>query len=287
MLVTALVVSACSAAQLAESAHPTTAPPSATPRVTPTPTPVTTAPSGTPTSTTSSLIGGLQVEGFANVVADELQMRGAPGLAAEVLRQPLYGDYPPGTEFPPVTVGRDTAWTQVYLLDGPVTADDFEWYLAVQAAEAPGSIGFAGWVAAGDAEDAWLVPATVPCPDDPIELADVTMSAISRLEAIHCLGGREITLRGYYTAPPPGESEDGECVSEPAWLVCSFGWHGLRTLEAAWAGDAVGPMPPRPGWIEVTGQFDHPAARECGDGGLAGDLGCRMEFVVTSARPAD
>ena len=211
-------------------------------------------------------------------------MRRAPGLAADVLREPLFGDYPSGTELPPVTVGRDTAWTQVYLLDGPVTEDGFEWYLAAQTAEPPSWPGFIGWVAAGDAEDAWLVPATVPCPDDPVELADVTISALSGLQAIHCLGGREITLRGYYVAPPPGESEDGECASEPAWLVCSFGWHMLRTLEGSWAGDAnhlplhlhpgLGPMPSRPGWIDVTGQFDHPAARECDDAWPAGELGC-------------
>jgi hypothetical protein len=153
-----------------------------------------------------------------------------------------------------------------------------------------------GWVAAGDAEDAWLAPARTACPDDPVELADVTMSAMSRLRAIDCLGGRELTLRGYYVAPPPGESGGGECAGEPAWLVCSFGWHGLRTLEAEWAGDAnhlglhlhpdLGSMPPRPGWIEVTGQFDHPAASECAEGHPASVLACRMAFVVTSARPA-
>ena len=64
-------------------------------------------------------------------------MRRAPGLATDVLREPLFGDYPPGAELPPVTVGRDTAWTQVYLLDGPVTADGFDWYLAAQAAGPP------------------------------------------------------------------------------------------------------------------------------------------------------
>ena len=220
-------------------------------------------------------------------------MREAPGLDAEVVVEPLFGDYPPGTPFPPVVIGREVASTLVYLLDGPTAADGIQWYLVVE----DNGNGHLGWVAAGDAEDAWLVPAAVPCPDDPVELADVTLVAMSRLRVIHCLGGREITLRGYYVAPPPGEPEGGECVSEPAWLVCDFGWHGLRTLEAPWAGDAnhlplhlhpdLGPMPPRPGWIEVTGQFDHPAAPQCGDGGAAGDLGCRMEFVVTSARPAD
>ena len=296
LLTIALVAAACSAPQVVERAHSTSAPPSAPRRITPTAAAVTTAPTTAPTSTSSPLVGGLQVEGFADVVADQLQMREAPGLAAEVLREPLFGDYPPGTEFPPVTVGRNAAWTRVYLLDGPVAADGFEWYLAAQAAEAPSSSGFVGWVAAGDAEDAWLVPSAVACPDDPVQLADVTMSAMSRLEAINCLGGRDLTLRGYYVAPPPGEPEDGECVGEPAWLVCSFGWHGLRPLEAAWAGDAnhlplhlhpdLGRMPPRPGWVEVTGQFDHPAAANCGEGGPAADLGCRMEFVVTGAAPA-
>jgi hypothetical protein len=241
--------------------------------------------------------GELQVEGFAEVVADRLQMRLAPRLAADMVVEPLYGDYPPGTPFPPVLLGRESGLTMVYLLAGPVAADGYEWYFVAEAAEASIWPGHTGWVAAGDSDDAWLVPATVPCPDEPIELADVTLVAMSRLRAIHCLGGRTITLRGYYVAPPPGESGEGECASEPAWLVCNFGWHGLRTVAAAWAGDAnhldlqlhpdLGPMPPRPGWIEVTGQFDHPAAAACGDGTLASNLGCRMAFVVTSARPSE
>jgi len=292
----ALVLASCAAAP-AGSVSPSQASVSASPSSTPAESPSTfPTPSESEAPTVPPLIGGLQVEGFAEVVADRLQMRKAPGLDAEVVVEPLYGDYPPGTPFPPVVIGREGESTLVYLLDGPTAADGFEWYLVTEG-EGRGS-GHLGWVAAGDAEDAWLVPTTVPCPDEPVELADVTLMAISRLQAIHCLGGREITLRGYYVAPPPNESEDqGECVAEPAWLVCDFGWHGLRTLEAPWAGDAnhlpihlppdLGPMPPRPGWIEVTGQFDHPAAAQCGDGRPGSDLGCRMEFVVTSARPAE
>lgn len=46
----------------------------------------------------------------------------------------------------------------------------------------------------------------------------------------------------------------------------------------------AGEMPSRPGWIEVTGLFDHPAATQCADGQWQTILQCRVEFVVTSAR---
>ena len=53
-----------------------------------------------------------------------------------------------------------------------MAADGYDWYRAVaEASEACTEYG--GWIAAGDGEDAWLARREVPCPDAPVELADV------------------------------------------------------------------------------------------------------------------
>jgi hypothetical protein len=288
-------------ADASQTADPTPEPSSPMPAASPSAS-VEAASTPAPTPSPSPVAASnLPVEGFAEVVADRLVMRVAPGLSSDVLQYGQGGDHPPGYVFPTATIGRDTEWTLVYLLDGPVAADGYDWYLAAATRLENSWPEYLGWIAAGDAQDAWLVQTDVPCPEAPVQLADVTYTALPRLTVIYCLGGQELTLRGYYTAPPPGEPLEGECVSEPAWLVCSFGWHTLRVLEAPWAGDGnhlglqlhpdMGLMPPRPGWIEVTGQFDHPAAAECGNDqpgtGFGTSLQCRSSFVVTSARSSN
>lgn len=307
LLAMAQVLAACSASG---SAAPTPEP-QRSPERSPMPSLNAPTPTDTPSETTAEPTASpsaagpldpdvLEVEGFAEVVADRLQVRAAPGLGSDLVQTDCYG-YPAGADgCPPLILGRDDSpWllTSVYLLDGPVTADGYDWYLV--ATESQGTLYWnrIGWVAAGDGEDAWLIRREVTCPAEPIELADVTFAAISPLTLLYCLGGREITVRGYYTDPPPGEPLEGDCTSEPAWLVCTWGGHILRVEPGTWAGDAnhlelhlhpdIGAMPPRPGWIEVTGQFDHPAAHECGDGSPASDLFCRVAFVVTGARSAE
>jgi hypothetical protein len=264
-----------------------------TPEATPsTPTEAALTPVPTPSPVAAST---LPVEIFAEVVADRLLMRVAPGLSSDVLQYGQGGDHPPGTVFPTATLGRDTEWTLVYLLDGPVAADGYDWHLAAATKLEDTYPRYVGWIAAGDAQDAWLVQTDVPCPQAPVQLADVTNTAMGRLTAIYCLGGQELTLRGYYTEDPEAHLAPREC-DEAAWMHCDLGWHVLRVLEAPWAGDGnaldvkphpdMGPMPTRQSWIEVTGQFDHPAAAECGDGQPGSDLYCRWSFVVTSARPS-
>jgi hypothetical protein len=247
----------------------------------------------TPTVAPSpSAEAGVSVLAFADVVVDRLTVRSAPGVDSPPLRS-FCVDAPGGCA--PAEIGREPMITVVYVLDGPTEADGYAWYLV--ATERAGSIEpeYVGWVAAGDADDAWLVHREAACPDAPVELADVTFTGMSRLAALHCLGGLEITLTGYYTEPAPGEPLTGDCVAEPGWLICTIGTHILRTVEAPWAGDGnhlqlhlhpdLGPMPPRPGWIEVTGMFDHPDAADCAAAGA--ELFCRMGFVVTSASPTE
>lgn len=247
-------------------------------------------------ATPSRAPGSLRVEGFATVVADQLNMRLEPSLDADVVRA-FYADCL--TPCPPLQLGSDT-YSELYLLDGPVQADGYAWYLAATTSEMATYAEYIGWVAAGDEAGAWLVPHEPDCPP-PMELSDLTYANLSRFEAIACFGGEEVTVRGWYVDLPADAEPPGQCSAEPAWLVCGWGYHMLRPEPSGWYGGAnnlqmkVDPasnvqMPPRGNWVLVTGMWDHPGAKACGSDvqeDVAFRLMCRMEFVVTSARLAE
>jgi hypothetical protein len=229
------------------------------------------------------------------VVADRVNVRLEPSLNAGYV--PVFiADAP--APYPPVQVGRATRYTELYLLDGPVKADDYAWYLAAVLSEDSLFAEYIGWVAAGDEAGAWLVPLEPDCPQPPIELTDLFYASLSRFEAIACFGGQELTVRGWYVQLPADAEPPGDCSSQPAWLVCGWGYHMLRPQPSDYYGDANNLpmkvasnvlMPPRGNWVWVTGMFDHPGAQACGSDAqedVASRLMCRMEFVVTSARLA-
>jgi hypothetical protein len=232
----------------------------------------------------SSLANGqaLTVESFAEVVAEALQVRVGPGLGSEVLELDCYGYPAPGC--PPAVVGRNTSSTVVFLLDGPVAADGYDWYLVADAtSNAYG--GIVGWVAAGDAEDAWLVPKSVTCPTPPIELADVTpMTGFARL---HCFGGEEMTLRGY-AAEPPTDAFEWTGRSVLVWPG-EFSDNGDRLI--VYLAPGLGQALHTPSWVEIIGGFGMPATEEwCGPAALESapivrlppDTQCRTFFAATS-----
>lgn len=232
---------------------------------------------------------GLAVGQMASVVADSVVVRTAPGRQSDFVIQPCTGH---GGPCPILLLGPNTEYESVYLIDGPVLADGYEWYLA--AVDAGMFVEHVGWVPAGDSAGPWLVPAAAPCPDEPIELADVTYSAISRAALLACVGGRELTLRGWFPEPPQPEAGNDVCAPiDGRESFCDFGFAMLRPLEAEWAGDAnhfpwLGDtaaglsVPPRGAWITIRGRFDHPASAECFDGDPYAVFLCRLDFVVTS-----
>ena len=228
---------------------------------------------------------------MATVVADSVVVRTEPGRQSDFVIQPCTGD---GGPCPNLLLGPNTQFTSVYLIDGPVQADGYEWYLA--AVTSPYSL-FAeqvGWVPAGDRAGPWLVPAETDCPQEPIELADVTYAAIPPLELLACVGSRELTLTGWLPAPPPSEAASDVCQPlSDREAFCDFGYTILRPVEGEWAGSAdhlpwIGETaaglsaPPRDAWVTIRGSFDHPASAECFDGAPFSVLLCRTDFVVTS-----
>jgi hypothetical protein len=283
-------VSSVAPASPAVSASPTASVASAAPSAHP-----------TPAATPTPAAGQLPVPGFVTISADALTVRQEPGLDGEpVVDTSTCIDNPDPCERP-FTLGADRGYLWAYVFDGPVEADGYAWYLLATEMNQPDRASTypeaVGWVASGDAADAWLVPDERTCPSEPIELADVTNLALTKLEMLHCLGDRELTLRGWLTAPPPGEDDTdliAECRQREPWLRCGSLFDFLRPEEAEWAGDAnyldfvLDPgsdvvRPERGQWVTVTGAFDHPDAEACGD--VAAVLVCRFSFVLTSIRP--
>ncbi|MGH2483625.1 MAG: hypothetical protein ACRDE9_04115 [Candidatus Limnocylindria bacterium] len=211
----------------------------------------------------------------------------------------------------PAAVGHATPWEDVYVLDGPVEADGFKWYLMGTDRSSDSRVGdmypaVFGWIAAGETSDPWLLPVS-RCPAPPFELTDVTYLASTWGTRLGCFGG-PLTLRGWFSELPADVETSGDCAREPAWLICGYGYYELSPTETAYYGGSgahrlefkVDPalgleMPERGQWIEIVGQFDYPAAQMCADDDVgstlhipaqsrARGLACRLEFVVVSAR---
>lgn len=229
------------------------------------------------------------------VLADEVRLRTAPGLAADgvVVYVP---DAPPY----PVLVGKTTRNQQVYVLDGPVEADGLSWYL-VAPTDGDHFVApqFSGWMAAGDGVDAWLVEDELPCPGGDVELADITYTAASWAVRIDCFAGRRLTLRGWFPSLPADWMSPEGCGLEPVFLRCGPGAimpvemdlldpRNVNRLDFALDPASGLSMPGGDQWIMLTGRFDHPAAAACTlevespikDAYDLNVLSCRLIFVA-------
>lgn len=262
----------------------------ATPSATPSPTP-------SPTPQPTPLAVNLPVPGFVTVSADALLVREAPGLAAAPLIDRSNCIDNPNPCERPFTLGNKWGYLWGYVFDGPVRTDGYDWYLLAtemntpqRASTHPSAV---GWVAAGDATNAWLVADDRPCPSEPIELADVTNLALTKLEMLHCIGDQQLTLTGWLPGLPSSEDDPdmSECRETYHWLTCGSIFDLIRPVERGWAGNAdyldfvIDPstdvvVPERGQWVTVIGAFDHPEAADCGD--VAAVLICRFSFVVSS-----
>jgi hypothetical protein len=231
----------------------------------------------------------IATDGVADVVTTDLVVRTAPGTGDDST----------------ILDGRLEAPQLLYVADGPVTADGFDWYLvqpfSYESLASPPVP--AGWVAAGSRDgEPWIAPRDIGCPPEDLD-AIATLSGLSQLA---CFGEREIALHGIL----------GECFSndtgtaEPAWMLrrgCTllhanysprvtggYGAFVFRTKELAV------PAPSLAGTrIHVTGHFDDPGAADCSPEPIQGEeplppklveLYCRTQFVATSisdSPPAD
>ena len=169
-------------------------------------------------------------------------------------------------------------WSEPY---GPIRANGYTWYgvavapETVAAGELPplpdspfpdGTDNVAGWIAAGDAEQAFVEPLAARCPTT-VDLENVV--AMLPAERLACFDA-PIVLEGTYGCGGCGGT--GGAMSKPSWLADSF---EFGTFRVSWTREfrdrpialhfrPSGPQPPVDGRIiRATVHVDDPAAQNC------------------------
>jgi len=287
----ALVVAACGGSTPTESpsasAAPTGSPPPATPPAS------TSAPASGPTGTSGDVLGP---DTIALVATNDLRVRTKAGTSGKV-QKPLL-----------------KAGVLVFVIEGPVEANGYRWYHVEPfgpgetAASLP-----SGWVAAAAKDGTpWLQSATIPCPALPVD--GPALQALGPHAALACFGSQALTFPARLVVPEGMCGSDPPLDVAPTWFdPCSAGdlqlvavdhpseeVPGLRIAvdpsvtipEALLTPTTSLATAPR---VDVTGRFDHPAAKSCVSTDPKGVdatakaeivLGCRLQFVVTSATPS-
>lgn len=238
----------------------------------------------------------LAVGMVAEVIVDSLNVRAAPGVGS-----PLAA---------PGETGRLSRGDQVYLADGPVAADGYDWYFVSatvpvfwqpMGCEDQSSCGFPalGWVAIGPADDPWLAPAT-SCPPEPVD--ELTLVSMAPLDRLACFSGQTLTITAQLTfgagwLMPLAASYPPWIGSEASPMVLV---HGRAVLPVRYPPE-FGDCWPATGWsrcsltdqenqtVELDLTIDEPTAATCVP---VSDmtpvdvavLRCRAQLVVTAVR---
>jgi hypothetical protein len=154
---------------------------------------------------------------------------------------------------------RLTGTDRAFVVDGPVAAYDYDWYLVAALTRGDGSTGPFGWIAAASREgDPWIREVSAPCPTT-VELA--ALLNLQPLERLSCFGGNALTVETPVISCGAG---GGPWTWDPSWLVM-VGGCGL-SLDATGQGVLLYRVPPGgadPGPGPVVGHFDDAAAASC------------------------
>lgn len=195
--------------------------------------------------------------------------------------------------------------TDLYVLDGPVSASGYDWYdvVTLTSRTLP-----RGWVAsAGRDGEPWIAAGAFDCPPVPSDFA--SLSALSPGVGLVCFSRLPITVRARLFDDNADPGPFG------GWLVTGWEGTGLLLVDTGetrppadpreWFGLALDPPGEHPdvlpvgeylgdtAWsqpevVEVTGLFDHPSAESCTSAGEepppAPIQQCRLAFVVTRVR---
>lgn len=219
---------------------------------------------------------------IAQVVTTDLVVRSAPGIGADSSIFDSTLDVP----------------TLLYIFDGPVVADGYDWYLVMPSRVdyLPSGYGV-GWVAAGSKEgEPWIGRAVVECPPPTLE----ELAALSGLAALSCFGATGLEIEG-----------DLGCVQRDPVAYPAQRWSTVCGLTRFDCCPDVVPYPsgmavflePGPGWplpythvqpARIVGRFDDASAGECEDAAQEGAgpvpagwgrFVCRTSFVVSDIVP--
>jgi hypothetical protein len=219
---------------------------------------------------------------IAQVLTTDLVVRSAPGVGVD---SEIY-DW------------RLDAPTLLYVFDGPVEADGYDWYQVM-----PSNLDYlptpygVGWVAAASKEgESWIGPAQPACPEPTLE----AVASLSGLGALACYGDTELSLEGELggcvardAALSPAEQWPTQCFLTP--FDCCPNVVPYPSGVAVW-NEAVLSHPFDPQASRVIGHFDDASAAGCVDAardGAApvpagwGTFVCRTAFLVTEVVPLD
>lgn len=219
----------------------------------------------------------LKAGGMAAVVTNDLVVRSAPGVQADSLIES-------------VTLSAPAV---VYVIDGPVVADGYAWYL-VDPARASSTLGdypTAGWVAAGGKDgEVWIASHEPACEE---QLTPESFIAMAPQVALYCYAAQTLTVDviaddcftlvgsagswGWGSACllfVPGR--DPSSIPEGCVDVCA------PSVEV-WFNDLSWPV--GGSLVSVTGHFDDAAAQKCadvrGEGPVIAVHRCRLAFIAT------
>jgi hypothetical protein len=204
---------------------------------------------------------------------------------------------------------------RLFVIEGPVTANDYDWYHVIPIGANPDRSEFAlpsGWVARGDHDGSPWVAASAPrCPAAPVEIA--ALRVMHPLEAVACFGDQKLSLRavvqgfGPVTSCDDSSGFDTPCPSGPEWLAGVAGWSAVvgddfdgvdvpsfahrLTIDPS---GTVRPADLPDGRVVVLeGAFDNARATDCRAGEATANqvattdaeavLHCRSWFVVSRA----
>ncbi|HET9084452.1 MAG TPA: hypothetical protein VFN41_08620 [Candidatus Limnocylindrales bacterium] len=206
------------------------------------------------------------------------------------------------------------------MIDGPVSGSGYHWYLIDSLSEVDLQVHPdpppPGWVAAASRDgEPWLASYAPHCVKTPLGwLKSEFIYPPVGLSGLACFGDRTLRFSAFYSSRPREGCVDatGPWRIEPSWLApCSEREylladpetnlaHGVNTLsvtiEPSVDIEALPKLEPDHWlYVDVAGQFAHPAADDCHAVPTGGDgegpppaevvvLGCRAEFVVTSIK---
>ena len=291
-----LVLAGCSQAAMPSTASsPTSGPSFGTPQPTQSPSLEPSAPMSTGPSEPPADSVPIPANTYARVVTDDLRIRSKPGVSED------------SKKLEPLLVRGNL----LVVLDGPVRASGYDWYQVQPTYSFEQEMGYPfGWIAAADKNgEPWIQPEALECPAVPTSLDE--FEHVFEIDHVYyeitCYSGLEISLTGWLTTPSEWCGLGGDTAVEPTWIdECGTAPNYLvdaadeewdQSLHPAWSPDvdlSIAPpaeAPPEK-WplVEVTGQFDHPAASTCRPLDADSDrwafepaeVSCRRRFVVTS-----